>query len=73
MFGICMRDSGGMELLFDNQKAIQAKVPAFFDDKAEATDRPEKHAATVRDLIAWVTKTHLKERPELFVGEDGSV
>lgn len=66
-------DSGGMELLFDNQKTIQAKVPAFFSDSAEATSSSVKHAATVKDLIAWTTKTHLKERPELFVGENGSV
>ncbi|KAI8345880.1 ubiquitin-related modifier 1, partial [Mortierella sp. GBAus27b] len=62
--------SGGMELLFDNRKSIQANVPAFFVSEAPGL---EKHAATVKDLIGWVTKTYLKERPELFVGEDGSV
>ncbi|KAG0322843.1 Ubiquitin- modifier 1 [Linnemannia gamsii] len=62
--------SGGMELLFDNQKTIHAKVPAFFplDDSAE-----EKHAATIRDLISWTASNLLKERPELFIGADGSV
>ncbi|KAI8602902.1 ubiquitin-related modifier 1 [Dissophora ornata] len=62
--------SGGMELLFGNQKTIQASVPAFFP--AEATTE-ERHVATIRDLIAWTTKSLLKERPELFVGDDGSV
>ncbi|KAF9994618.1 helicase [Entomortierella chlamydospora] len=63
--------SGGMELLFDNQNTIQAKVPAFFptdDNKDE-----ERHAATIRDLIGWITRSLLKERPELFVGDNGSV
>ncbi|KAG0008919.1 Ubiquitin- modifier 1 [Entomortierella chlamydospora] len=60
-----------MELLFDNQNTIQAKVPAFFptdDNKDE-----ERHAATIRDLIGWITRSLLKERPELFVGDNGSV
>ncbi|KAF9164886.1 Ubiquitin- modifier 1 [Mortierella sp. AD011] len=60
-----------MELLFGNQNTIQTKVPAFFptdDNKDE-----EQHAATIRDLIGWITKSLLKERPELFVGDNGSV
>ncbi|KAF9364874.1 Ubiquitin- modifier 1 [Mortierella sp. NVP85] len=61
-----------MELLFGNQKTIHARVPAFFD-RPEGAEGAERHAATVRDLIAWVTKMHLQERPELFAGEDGSV
>ncbi|KAF9908565.1 Ubiquitin- modifier 1 [Linnemannia zychae] len=62
--------SGGMELLFDNQKTIHAKLPAFFPQDASAED---KHAATIRDLISWTASNLLKERPELFIGADGSV
>ncbi|KAF9120947.1 Ubiquitin- modifier 1 [Mortierella sp. 14UC] len=62
--------SGGMELLFDNQKTIHAKVPAFFPLNASADVR---HAATIRDLISWTASNLLKERPELFIGTDGSV
>ncbi|KAG0211346.1 Ubiquitin- modifier 1 [Mortierella sp. GBA30] len=61
--------SGGMELLFDNQKTIHAKVPAFFPGNSSE----ENHAATIRDLIGWIANTQLKERPELFIGTDGSV
>ncbi|KAG0311783.1 helicase [Dissophora globulifera] len=63
--------SGGMELLFDNQKTINTRVPAFFPSMAEAGE--ERHAATIRDLIAWTKQTLLRERPELFAGDDGSV
>lgn len=59
-----------MELLFDNQKTIHAKVPAFFPLDTSAED---KHAATIRDLISWTASNLLKERPELFIGTDGSV
>ncbi|ORZ13349.1 ubiquitin-like modifier 1 [Lobosporangium transversale] len=67
--------SGGMELLFDNQKTIQADVPAFFPIVTKDTDtnQQERHAATIRDLIAWTSIELLKERPELFIGDDGSV
>ncbi|KAF9178508.1 Ubiquitin- modifier 1 [Haplosporangium sp. Z 11] len=61
--------SGGMELLFDNQKMIKANVPAFFSTESTT----DKHAATIRDLIGWIASTQLKERPELFIGPDGSV
>lgn len=59
-----------MELLFDNQKTIHAKVPAFFPLDASTKER---HAATIRDLISWTASSLLKERPELFIGADGSV
>ncbi|KAF8948768.1 hypothetical protein BGZ47_002741 [Haplosporangium gracile] len=62
--------SGGMELLFDNQKTIHAKVPAFFPLDASTVNR---HAATIQDLISWTASNLLKERPELFIGTDGSV
>ncbi|CAO3572039.1 unnamed protein product [Mortierella alpina] len=61
--------SGGMELLFDNQKTVHAKVPVSFP--TESTE--ERHATTIRDLIGWIASTLLKERPELFIGADGSV
>jgi ubiquitin related modifier 1 len=59
-----------MELLFDNQKTIHAKVPAFFPLE---TSTEGKHPATIRDLISWTASNLLKERPELFIGTDGSV
>ncbi|KAF9939077.1 helicase [Mortierella alpina] len=61
--------SGGMELLFDNQKTIHAKVPTSFPIDSTG----EQHATTIRDLIGWIASTLLKERPELFIGTDGSV
>ncbi|GJJ71090.1 ubiquitin related modifier 1 [Entomortierella parvispora] len=59
--------SGGMELLFDNKKTIHTKVPAHFRQGADS------HAVTIRDLIGWMASHLLKERPELFIGPDGSV
>ncbi|KAF9983004.1 Ubiquitin- modifier 1 [Mortierella antarctica] len=58
-----------MELLFDNQKTIHAKVPTSFPTDSTG----EQHATTIRDLIGWIASTLLKERPELFIGTDGSV
>ncbi|KAF9347001.1 DNA repair and recombination protein rad54b [Mortierella sp. AD094] len=47
------------------------KVPAFFSTEGNKDEK--QHAATIRDLIGWMTRSLLKERPELFVGDDGSV
>lgn len=66
-----MFDSGGMELLFDNQKTIVTQVPAQFPVASGSDEK--SHAATIKDLIGWMATTLLKERPELFIGPDGSV
>lgn len=61
-----------MELLFDNQKTIVTQVPAQFPlETSEPDEKP--HAANIKDLIGWMATTLLKERPELFIGPDGSV
>ncbi|KAF9157352.1 hypothetical protein DFQ27_005330 [Actinomortierella ambigua] len=65
---INLQFSGGMELLFDNQKSINVQIPSTFSDKAV-----EKHATNMRDLIAWTAENLVQERPELFLGNDGSV
>jgi hypothetical protein len=70
---VMLKCSGGMELLFDNQKTIQARVPAHFPAGAGEADGEERHEATMRDLIPWISQRLLKERPELFIGDDGSV
>mmetsp|Transcript_27623 Transcript_27623/g.65561 ORF Transcript_27623/g.65561 Transcript_27623/m.65561 type:complete len:97 (+) Transcript_27623:534-824(+) len=49
--------SGGMELLFGNQKAIDADVP-------------EQQGLTVGKLLVWVRDNLLTERPELFMKDD---
>jgi ubiquitin related modifier 1 len=59
-----------MELLFDNQKTINTQVPATFVSSESGV---EEHAATIKDLIGWMATNLLKERPELFIGPDGSV
>jgi ubiquitin related modifier 1 len=59
-----------MELLFDNQKTINTQVPATF---ASSESGVEEHATTIKDLIGWMATNLLKERPELFIGPDGSV
>ncbi|KAI8616485.1 ubiquitin-related modifier 1, partial [Chytriomyces sp. MP71] len=48
--------SGGMELLFDNQRSITTALP--------------DGVRTMRDLIAHTKAAHLKERPELFAQGD---
>ncbi|KAF8970732.1 Ubiquitin- modifier 1 [Entomortierella lignicola] len=50
---------------------METRVPALFP--TDSTKNEEQHAATIRDLIGWMTSNLLKERPELFVGDDGSV
>jgi len=49
--------SGGMELLFGNQKAIDADIP-------------EQQGLTVGKLLVWVRDNLLTERPELFMKDD---
>ncbi|KAG6916750.1 Ubiquitin- modifier 1 [Tephrocybe rancida] len=53
--------SGGLELLFSNQRAHTVEL-----SKSEP-DKP-----TLQDLIDWLRDNLLKERVELFV-EDGTV
>ncbi|KAG2440456.1 hypothetical protein HYH02_010338 [Chlamydomonas schloesseri] len=49
--------SGGLELLFGNQKEHEVEVPL-----AEG-----KQELTAGQLIAWTRDNMLRERPELFV------
>ncbi|KAG0342049.1 Ubiquitin- modifier 1 [Podila humilis] len=68
--------SGGMELLFDNQKTIVTQVPAQFpvvNSSSTDSGKEQPHKANIKDLIGWMATTLLKERPELFIGTDGSV
>ncbi|KAI9591809.1 ubiquitin-related modifier 1 [Syncephalis fuscata] len=50
--------SGGMELLFDQQREISVELPAA------------ANVATMRDLLPWIREELLKERPELFMQGD---
>jgi ubiquitin related modifier 1 len=50
--------SGGMELLFDQQREISVEL----SESANVT--------TIRDLLPWIRQELLKERPELFMQED---
>jgi len=52
--------SGGLELLFSNQKSQKVEIPAMANDKP--TD--------VNYLIHWLKDNLLKERGELFVDND---
>jgi ubiquitin related modifier 1 len=45
--------SGGLELLFDKIKSREVELPAA--------------VVTMKDLIAWMRETLLRERTELFV------
>ncbi|KAF9111786.1 helicase, partial [Mortierella sp. AM989] len=60
------------------EESVKEETPSpvtfiFFKTFFTEDSKNEQHAATVRDLIGWMTKSLLKERPELFVGDDGSV
>ena len=50
--------SGGLELLFDNEKTLSLSVPM------------EGGALTLDQLIVYIRDNCLKERPELFVADD---
>ena len=52
--------SGGLELLFSNQKSQQVEIPTTVNEKP--TD--------VNYLIHWLKDNLLKERSELFVDND---
>lgn len=52
--------SGGLELLFSNQKSQKVEIPTMANDKP--TD--------VNYLIHWLKDNLLKERGELFVDND---
>ncbi|KAI9105702.1 ubiquitin-related modifier 1 [Phlyctochytrium arcticum] len=57
---ICLQFSGGMELLFNNEKEIQAVL---------STSDPHFASGpiSIRQLLPWVRDNLLKERPELFM------
>ena len=50
--------SGGLELLFDNEKTLSLSVPT------------EDGVLTLNQLIVYIRDNCLKERPELFVADD---
>jgi ubiquitin related modifier 1 len=50
--------SGGLELLFDNEKELALDVPAA------------SGKLSLDELILFVRDNCLKERPELFVADD---
>jgi ubiquitin related modifier 1 len=51
-------NSGGLELLFNNRKEIKLDIS------------PEKSTFTLRDLISFLARNELQERPELFIQQD---
>ena len=51
--------SGGAELLFDNVRSHQVRLPK------------ESDPWTLRRLLAWIRDNLLKERPELFLKGEG--
>lgn len=53
MIRISLEFSGGLELLFSNQKRISVSIPV--------------QKCTMANLIAWVKDNLLQERPELFI------
>ncbi|KAJ3115370.1 Ubiquitin- modifier 1 [Phlyctochytrium bullatum] len=53
---VVLEFSGGMELLFNNQKSINADLPSS--------------CTTMKHLIAYTKDNYLLERPELFVQGD---
>ncbi|KAJ3172972.1 Ubiquitin- modifier 1 [Geranomyces variabilis] len=57
---ITLEFSGGMELLFNNEKRKQVTLPDSF---APGT-------ATLKELLPWVRDNLLTERAELFMQED---
>jgi ubiquitin related modifier 1 len=60
----CFNPSGGLELLFDNEKQHQVELPAT-DDLGEPVN--------VKFLVQWLCKNMMKDpREEMFV-LDGSV
>lgn len=71
--------SGGLELLFDNQRSHRVSVPSRVSASSKKTlkddegaDGEEGRPADVKYLILWLKDNLLKEREELFV-ENGTV
>ncbi|EPT02009.1 ubiquitin modifier 1 [Fomitopsis schrenkii] len=71
--------SGGLELLFDNQRSHRVSVPSHVSTSGkktlnnnEGTDAGEGRPADLAHLILWLRDNLLKEREELFV-ENGTV
>lgn len=53
---VLLEFSGGMELLFGNQKAVEADIPVSNGGQL-----------TVAEAMAWARDNLLTERPELFM------
>jgi ubiquitin related modifier 1 len=52
--------SGGMELLFGNQRRVEVDVPVT----------STVASLTIGDTLGWLRDNLLKERPELFMKDD---
>mmetsp|Transcript_26982 Transcript_26982/g.69293 ORF Transcript_26982/g.69293 Transcript_26982/m.69293 type:complete len:98 (-) Transcript_26982:1644-1937(-) len=50
--------SGGLELLFGNEKQKEVQVPCT------------SQALIIKELLVWMRETILTERPELFLKDD---
>lgn len=59
MVHLSLHFSGGLELLFDKHKELEADVPV-----------PSSGKLTIRQLLPWMRDHLLTERPELFMKDD---
>jgi len=59
---------GGLELLFSNERAHSVAIPSTVPQRG----RKEK-PADMNFLIHWLRDNLLKERPELFMENDGAL
>ncbi|KAI3437868.1 hypothetical protein D9Q98_000314 [Chlorella vulgaris] len=56
MVKVRLEFSGGLDLLFGNQKAVEADIP-----------QQSGHQLTVAEAMAWARDNLLTDRPELFM------
>ncbi|KAF3821042.1 hypothetical protein GH733_011195 [Mirounga leonina] len=59
--GLGIRQRGGAELLFDGVKKHQVTLPG------------QEEPWDIRNLLVWIKKNLLKERPELFIQGDSNL
>ncbi|XP_040818983.1 ubiquitin-related modifier 1 isoform X1 [Ochotona curzoniae] len=61
---------GGAELLFDGVKKHQVTLPGREEPCVTTVCPAPSSAGDIRNLLVWIKKNLLKERPELFIQGD---
>lgn len=62
--------TGGLELLFSNQRSHTVTIPAFVPENDSADGSAKNKPVNIKYLLRYLRDNLLKERVELFMEDD---